>query len=143
MNFNMTVSGIDNVQRAFNTRLRNVKKITKEGMTDIVLDCLGKSVENAPVDLGDLRGSGHAEINNRNIAKGNEDGSIQITGSADETTRIEGVVGFSSPYAAVQHESLNFTHPKGGKAKYLEDTVSQNSDKWIKHLARKARERIV
>ena len=33
------------------------------------------------------------------------------------------VVSFNTPYAAKQHEDMRLKHPRGGKAKFLEDEI--------------------
>lgn len=139
MNIDISVSGLENIQRNLNQRLRKVKKVTREGMTDVVLDGLSKSVQKAPVDMGDLRGSGYAKINNVIIATGTN-GGIQTHGQAPEETKLVGEIGFNTPYALIQHENLEFQHSNGGEAKYLEKTVSQNANKWLTHIASRARE---
>lgn len=69
---------------------------------EVLMDhVLGRAVDLAPVEEGTLRGS------------------------ADRDTTIAGntivVVGsFSTVYAARQHEELDWNHPRGGQAKYLE-----------------------
>lgn len=65
---------------------------------------LGQGTQEAPIELGTLRGSGYAET--------------ELHEAAGE---VVGQVGFPLVYAAVQHEHLEFNHPLGGKAKYLED----------------------
>jgi hypothetical protein len=55
---------------------------------------------------------------------------------------IEGIAGFNTPYALAQHERLDFNHPKGGKAKYLEDPLKQNADRYGDHLAGRMREAV-
>jgi uncharacterized Zn-binding protein involved in type VI secretion len=47
---------------------------------------------------------------------------------------VIGIVGFNTPYALVQHERLDFHHPKGGKAKYLEDNLKQRADLYQRNL---------
>jgi len=47
---------------------------------------------------------------------------------------VVGQVGFNAPYALVQHERLDFHHPKGGKAKYLEDNVKGQADAYQRNL---------
>jgi len=42
-------------------------------------------------------------------------------------------VSFSTPYAVKQHEDLTLNHPRGGKAKYLEDPLKRNINK-VKRL---------
>lgn len=136
MSATMKLEGLDKVTRELNNRLKKVKTATVKGIADITLDCLGKSVQRAPVELGDLRGSGHADINGKKIATGNTDGSIS-SGSPGESSnsKIEGVVGFTAPYALKQHEELDYVHLKGGEAKYLEKTLAENTEKYVNHLA--------
>lgn len=71
-------------------------------------DLQGKSAAQAPIDTGDLRA-------NASVSPIKQEGdSIYVT------------VGYDLPYAIVQHERLDFHHPKGGKAKYLEDPYKEN-----------------
>ena len=48
---------------------------------------------------------------------------------------VVGEVGFNTPYALTQHERLDFHHPKGGKAKYLEDNLTQQADRYQDNLS--------
>lgn len=42
--------------------------------------------------------------------------------AADPARRdVEGLVGYSAPYAAAVHEDREAVHPRGGQAKYLSD----------------------
>ncbi len=77
-------------------------------------DLQRRSVMQAPIDTGDLRA-------NCSISPLNKTGStVYLT------------VGYDLPYAIVQHERLDFNHPKGGKAKYLEDPYNGNKAKYEK-----------
>ena len=38
--------------------------------------------------------------------------------------------GPSAPYAIVQHENLEYEHPKGGQAKFLEQPFLEETDNW-------------
>jgi hypothetical protein len=58
---------------------------------------LAQSVDLAPIEEGTLTNSG--------------------TATAEGT---KGSVGFNTPYALIQHERLDFRHPNGRTAKYLE-----------------------
>lgn len=40
---------------------------------------------------------------------------------------LEGVVAFDTPYAKRQHEELDWHHPRGGQAKYLEQPMGTES----------------
>lgn len=108
---NVTIIGIAKAVKAFQLRAARVKSFTPKAMRDIGQDLLAKSVQEAPLDTADLRGSGFTEV----------DGNT--------TT-----VGYTLPYATRQHEELSYKHPKGGKAKYLEDPLIKNTERYIKYL---------
>jgi hypothetical protein len=137
MSASMELEGLEKVTRELNSRLKKIKTVSAKGLADVCLDCLGRSVERAPVDLGDLRGSGYAKLNGRTIAKGSPDGGVSSMGSASASgvEKLEGVIGFEEPYALKQHEDLTLNHPKGGEAKYLEKTLDENMEKYINYLA--------
>lgn len=114
----IVIEGLDKAVKEFQKRAAKVKTFTPKAMRDIGQDLLGKSVERAPVDTGDLRGSGFAEVN------------------GNETT-----VGFTAVYALRQHEELQYNHPQGGEAKYLENPLKENTNKyiqWLKESTKKA-----
>lgn len=70
---------------------------------------LGEAVRDAPVDEGTLRASG----------------AVSSPYPRPPVGVLERIISFGLVYAAVQHENLNYRHPKGGKAKYLEDAVKR------------------
>lgn len=80
------------------------------------LDLKGKSQEQAPIDLGDLRGD------------------CSVSDPVDTSKGIQITVGYGLPYALRQHEEQEYEHPKGGKAKYLEDPYKENIDKYMKYI---------
>ncbi len=80
------------------------------------LDLQGKSQNQAPVDLGDLRGNC----------------SVSDPETTNKGTQI--TVGYSLPYALRQHEHREYIHPKGGKAKYLEDPYKENVSKYSNYI---------
>jgi hypothetical protein len=90
-----------------------------EAVQDALVECgadlQSKSVQEAPVDTGDLRAN--CEVK-------------------EETLKI--TVGYGLPYAMKQHEELGYNHPKGGKAKYLEDPFNENADRYVEHIRKKA-----
>lgn len=73
----------------------------------ITLDLKGKAMRLAPVKKGDLRRSAFAENNDS-----------------------EGTVGFTEVYATRQHEHVEYIHPKGGQAKYLEEPFNENQERY-------------
>ena len=97
---------------------------------DNAVDLAGQAAAQAPIETGDLRGS---------LEPGASDGRF---GSADDGLTM--TVGSNLPYAAKQHEDLSLNHngPEvpGGKAKYLEDPLNANRDRYMQHLADAAKE---
>ena len=43
--------------------------------------------------------------------------------------------GMAESYAIVQHERLDYNHPKKGKAKYLEDPLNQHREELLQIMA--------
>lgn len=69
---------------------------------------LTEAIDEAPIDTGTLRRSG------------------AVTDTPSENAVY---VSFNTPYARRQHEDLTLNHPRGGKAKYLEDPFKRNAGK--------------
>lgn len=88
----------------------------KKAILESALDLQQRSSDEAPVKDGDLRGDA-----------GIDDSRLQ----ADDFV----LVGYNLPYALIQHERLDFEHPQGGKAKFLEDPFEKNAKKYIDHIA--------
>lgn len=54
-------------------------------------------------------------------------GTLRRSGTVTEAPAEDAVyVSFNTPYARRQHEDLTLRHPRGGKAKYLEDPFKRN-----------------
>lgn len=86
-------------------------------------DLQGKSSRQAPIDTGDLRAN------------------CSISPLKQSGHKVSLNVGYDLPYARRQHEHLEYRHPKGGKAKYLEDPFNENKtkyDSYIKEAVKKA-----
>lgn len=50
---------------------------------------------------------------------------------------VKATVTVNQPYAQDQHETLYYKHPRGGKAKYLEEPLFANHPQWIQEFASK------
>lgn len=87
-------------------------------------DLKGKSQEEAPVDLGDLKGNCHVS----DVEESSEGISVRV--------------GYSLPYALRQHEHPDYSHPKGGKAKYLEDPYKSNSQKYLNYIGKEIKSKL-
>lgn len=83
------------------------------------LDLKQRSSDQAPVDTGDLRGNCSAVFDRAVLAPASEGETIEKPAEG-----LTGRVGYTLPYARVQHEEMDYKHPKGGKAKYLEDPAN-------------------
>ncbi len=73
-------------------------------MNALATDVLAEAKRQVPLEKGILRRSGTKEI-------------------GWQGDRVVAVISFNTPYAAYQHEGIGFRHPRGGKAKYLEDPL--------------------
>jgi len=130
---------------------QRVQQAAAKGMIENTEDLLGRAVRDAPVDEGTLRASGSAAVyaNGRAVARRGfrEIGSEPVESPQHLEMRerraihegglgdaVVGEVGFNTPYALVQHERLDFNHPKGGKAKYLEDNLKEPADRYQGNL---------
>lgn len=100
----------------FKWRGELAKKIVREAAMGALCDgaeaILTESHEEVPHDTGTLQRSG------------------TITVALDENAVY---VSYNTPYAVKQHEDLTLKHPKGRKAKYLEDPFKRNVPK-VKRL---------
>ena len=95
-----------------------LKGVEQEWLKAVAMDLTGEAQRLAPKDTGALRAAGHWEI----------DG---------ETARVL----FDAPYAAVQHERIDFNHTDG-EAKYLEKPLKEKQRLYAEDLAARLRRRI-
>ena len=56
-----------------------------------------------------------------------DEGTLRRSGAASQDGDTA-AVSYDTPYAVRQHEELGYRHPRGGKAKYLEDPLTQEQD---------------
>lgn len=75
-----------------------------------------ESIKQAPSNIGDLK-------------------SNCVVDDSKLNSNLEVSVGYPLSYALKQHEELKFKHPKGGKAKFLEDPFNANIDKYTGFIA--------
>ena len=104
------IEGLKELNKAFRNIRTQTKKELDEILTEIALDLASKSSQSAPVLYGDLRGELAVP---KKIPKGYK-------------------VGSSLPYTRKQHEHLEYKHPRGGGAKFLERPFNENKDKYLK-----------
>lgn len=61
---------------------------------------------------------------------------IRFLRKQTEGPRVKAKVTVDQVYAKYQHESLDFQHPMGGRAKYLEGPLFENYASWLEDYAR-------
>lgn len=86
-------------------------------------DLLGRGQRDAPVDEGTLRASGYVDFH------------ATATTDPRHGSMCTSTVVFPMVYAARQHEEESYAHPKGGKAKYLEDPLKEMAGHYAQALA--------
>lgn len=99
------------------TRAKLVKA-TSRALYLALAEIQSTAVNLAPIRQGDLRGSATIDVP---IVKGN---------------RVGGGLSFPIVYAAVQHESEHFNHPRGGEAKYLQKAADAHKSRVAAHINR-------
>jgi hypothetical protein len=124
---------------------QRVQAAGRRGMIENTEDLLGRSMRDAPVDEGTLRATGTATVyvNGKAVSRS---GFREVGGAPEAPEMVSGllegglgdaIVGeasFNTPYALAQHERLDYYHPKGGKAKYLEDNLKQQAGRYQGNL---------
>lgn len=81
---------------------RMVHQAAYRGVTEAAEFVLGEANKIVPIETGALMRSGHVD--------------------ADRDT-LEADISYDTPYAAVQHENLEYNHDPGRQAKYLEQPL--------------------
>lgn len=114
-NKDQLLSRIQNVGRRFPKRLKSGLRIEAEiDMTE--------SKRRVPVEHGVLRASGY----------------VSETEQSGNNFYVElGYGGAAEDYAIVQHERLDFKHPRGGQAKFLESVINESRDTILERLAKR------
>lgn len=100
--FKTTIRGQKEVAKALDMTVERARAATVIGNYNLAEIVMDESQKLVPVDTGDLKDSGYVTLPN---SRG----------------RIEtGYGGRAEAYALMQHEALDFAHPNGGQAKFLE-----------------------
>ena len=106
---------------------------------------LTEAIDEAPVDTGTLRRSGTVTVgklpDGERVFEAAEAGNEMKDAFQKKIGKEKAVyISFNTPYARRQHEELDYEHPRGGKAKYLETPFNANKKKVIKYAERKIKE---
>lgn len=107
----MTLEGADDMQRALARLMAGAVSGAASGLYLGASVIMTDAKERAPLDKGDLRGSGYV--------------TLPQTGSGEVAVEL-GFGGPAASYAVVQHERTDYRHTEG-EAKYLEKAIDAKS----------------
>lgn len=110
------IEGMDELKAVLQKIPEAVRDVAENSLRKSMLDLQGKAQRLAPIDLGDLRGSAYSDVGFTEWG-------------------LEAVTGFTEPYALRQHETMEYNHPKGGQAKFLEQPLKENIIQYTADLA--------
>lgn len=109
----MEIEGLAELNAKLRELANAAPEVAGNELADIALDLAGKCSNEAPVDLGDLRGD---------IANPRKKGDY------------EWEIGSDLPYTSRQHEHTEYNHPRGGGAKFIERPFNENKDRYIEEI---------
>lgn len=99
-------------------------------------DLVGEASRRAPIEEGTLRAAGELAFVVNGIsydgpgAHATARAVAARLAAAGNLKLINIVVSFNEVYAAAQHEGVNFAHPLGGQAKYLESVLLERHPRY-------------
>jgi len=98
---------------------------------------LTEAIDETPFESGTLRRSGTVTVgglpDGARVFEAAEAGNEMKDAFSDPVGKEKSVyISFNTPYARRQHEELDYNHPRGGKAKYLEDPFNRLKQKVVK-----------
>ena len=98
---------------------------------------LTEAIDETPIDTGTLRRSGTVTVgalpDGAQVYEAAASGSDMKDAFPGPEGKEKAVyISFNTPYARRQHEELDYNHPRGGKAKYLEDPFNRLKKKVVK-----------
>jgi hypothetical protein len=105
---------------------------------------LTEAIDETPIDTGTLRRSGTVTVgalpDGAQVYEAAESGSDMKDAFPGPEGKEKAVyISFNTPYARRQHEELDYNHPLGGKAKYLEDPFNRNKEKVLQYAEKQVK----
>lgn len=92
--------------KVYDAKLTQIEQAAQAALVETAQEVLKVAKSLAPKESGKLRRAGTVEVAFKSVS-----------------------VVFKNRYAWIQHERLDYRHPKGGQAKYLEAAVEQSGAK--------------
>jgi len=105
---------------------------------------LTEAIDETPIDTGTLRRSGTVTVgglpDGAQVFEAAETGNEMKDAFPEKIGKEKAVyISFNTPYARRQHEELDYEHPHGGKAKYLEDPFNRNKKKVLQYAEKQVK----
>ena len=115
IDFTVEIDGVNSLMRQFSGWLQIATREEADALHADLEDLLDiiKS-EYVPVEEGELRDSGFV-------------GDVEQQGDGFEIA-----FGFTADHATIQHERLDYNHPNGGQAKFVEEPLAEYLDVYIR-----------
>ena len=108
----VNISGFDKVDISLQSITKDIMDATMDQLHEVAVEIMSNSQEEVPKDTTALVRSGFII----------EEGDSIILGYGGPNTKINPKTGIpTEEYALKVHEDLYMNHPRGGKAKFLED----------------------
>lgn len=141
----------------FQTIEERLDEVLVQTISELLCNTMRKSVARAPVETGDLRKSAGVKLDGVTIAKGKEDGTINIlatyTPGHGSQQRHTWTIGYGvdnqdvnndvDDYAYYQHEHTELNHPNGGEAKFFESAIQEDEPHWRKTIEDEVRKALL
>lgn len=118
----LRLEGAEDVRKAIRDLGKRYPKAMSAAVYKLGIAILSNALPRVPVEFGALRASGY------------------VAPPQGEGVNAGVEVGFGTVYAVPQHERLDYRHPRGGEAKYLEKAVAAMSPQALQLLAKWVRE---
>lgn len=125
------IKGVKELSDALKREPEKIRAVMVQAIYQTGVDVQNKAMTLVPVDTGNLRSTADTT-------------QPKLTGA----NRVRVEVSFGGPtkdapeganYAAVQHERVDYAHPNGGQAKYLEQPFLEEVSNWPASLVQRVR----
>lgn len=115
------LEGFVELTKKLNKSISEISSVVEDALLDCGNDLQQKAQDLTPVDTGALRASAFTE--------------------AESGSNPSVIVGYTEEYAIFVHENLEAHHPVG-QAKFLEQPLQENTDKYVGHVRDKVQDLI-
>lgn len=125
------ITGVDEITKAMKREPEKIRAAMIQALYRTGVDVVNKAITLAPIESGNLRATG--ETKEPRITSANKV-IVELSFGGPTKDAPQG-----ANYAAVQHERMDYAHPQGGQAKYLEQPFLQETANWPDSLVRRMR----